>query len=180
MPKKKRRIVLCLVLILGVFTLSTTSLCKWMFPQRYNDIVIAYSAENHLSPSLVNAVIWCESRFRPEVRSSAGACGLMQLSPATFRELADELGLSPCSDIFDPAVNIRCGTHYLKMLLERFSETSTALAAYNAGIGNVTAWLADPRYSDDGKTLRTIPFPETARYVNRVLHAQKIYELLYP
>ena len=53
------------------------------------------------------------------------------------------------------------------------------LAAYNAGSGNVSKWLADPRYSSDGKTLTEIPFGETKRYVNRVFNNYKIYDKLY-
>lgn len=180
MPKKKRRILICLILILCLPALLATPFFKWLFPFAYRDVVIAYSHDCELPLSLVCGVIWCESRFCPEAKSPAGAYGLMQLTPATFGEIAEELGLPPCSDIFDPAVNIRCGTYYLKTLLKRFPEPSTALAAYNAGIGNVSSWLADPRYSHDGRTLHTIPFPETREYVKRVLFVQKIYENLYP
>ena len=177
MGRKAVLLVLCCALILVV----ALPICLGqLFPCGYGDIVSAYADENGLPPSLVYAVIWCESRFDPKAHSSADACGLMQLRPATFRELCEELGLTPGEDIFSPDANIRCGTRYLGKLLTLFPEKTTALAAYNAGIGNVTAWLEDPRYSDDGKTLHTIPFPETRSYVNKVLLAQKLYEKLYP
>lgn len=179
MLKKKRLVPICLLLIPCILFALATLAFKRMFPLGYQDVVSAYAHEADLPASLVNAVICCESRFRPEAVSSAGACGLMQLTPPTFRELVSELGLPPNSDLFDPAANIRCGTYYLKKLMTLFPEPSTALAAYNAGIGNVSDWLADPKYSHDGRTLHTIPFAETRKYVKRVLFAQKIYENIY-
>ena len=180
MQKKKRRVLICLILILTLLCSLAVPVFKLIFPMAFEDLIIAYAHENHLPVSLVAAVIWCESRFHPEAVSSAGACGLMQLTPPTFRELAAELGLPINCNILDPNANIRCGTAYLQKLLDLFPELPTALAAYNAGIGNVTKWLADPRYSHDGRTLHTIPFAETRGYVKRVLAVQKLYEKLYP
>ncbi len=179
MLKKKRLVLLCLLLIFCILFALGTLAFKRMYPLDYQDVVTAYAHEAELPISLVNAVICCESRFRPGAVSSAGACGLMQLTPSTFRELVSELCLPPNSDLFDPATNIRCGTYYLQKLIKLFPEPSTALAAYNAGIGNVSEWLADPKYSRDGRTLHTIPFAETRKYVKRVLFAQKIYEKIY-
>lgn len=180
MPKKRRRILICLGLAFAILVFSIKPSLKMLFPLAYEDLILGYTHEYELSSSLAEAIIWCESRYRPEAVSPMGACGLMQLTPATFRELCSELSLLPNSDIHDPATNIRCGTFYLQKLLKRFPALPTALAAYNAGIGNVTKWLADPRYSHDGKTLHTIPFAETRRYVKRVLAVQEIYEKLYP
>ena len=180
MPKKKRRILILTLSLTVLFAFSLRPMANAVFPYRFQDHVKAYAREFDLSESLVNAVIWCESRFRPNVVSSAGACGLMQLAPATFKELTEELGLPIHCDIFSPDANVRCGVLYLKKMLTLFPEESTALAAYNAGMGRVEEWLADSRYSHDGTTLHTIPFPETAHYVKKVLAVKSIYEKLYP
>lgn len=174
-----RFIVCCLLTVVLLFSLCG-EVAVLLYPRPFSDVVAACADENQLSESLIYAVIRCESKFRPDARSSAGACGLMQLTPATFREVCGELGLPLLCDIFAPYENIRCGSFYLKKMLLRFPIETTALAAYNAGIGNVLSWLADPRYSSDGRTLHTIPFPETEAYVKRVLAAKSIYEKIYP
>lgn len=67
----------------------------------------------------------------------------------------------------------------LYLLDQQFGDRDTALAAYNAGQGRVKGWLADSRYSDDGVTLREIPFPETAAYGRKIQQAQEMYQELY-
>ncbi len=104
-----------------------------------------------LSPQLIEGVIRAESGFRPDAVSPAGAQGLMQLMPATARELG-------VNDPFDIAQNIDGGARYLRQMLDRFEgDLPTALAAYNAGPGTVA------RYNGD------VPYPETRRYVQRIL-----------
>jgi hypothetical protein len=106
-----------------------------------------------LDPNLVYAVIWVESRFDPKAKSPAGARGLMQLMPATAAHLAKELG-EKRPKAYDPDFNIRAGAYYLDRLLERFDGDETlAVAAYNAGPGNVSKWQKAgddlPEYSQD-------------------------------
>lgn len=116
-------------------------------------IVEREAAAHGIDPTLVNAVIWVESRFRPEAKSSAGARGLMQLMPATAAHLAKELD-ERRPKAHDPEFNIRAGTYYLSRLLDRFEGDETlAIAAYNAGPGNVAKWQREgselPEYSRD-------------------------------
>lgn len=99
----------------------------------------------------------------------------MQLTEVTAKECADRLGLTNY-DYMDPETNIKLGCYLLRMLIDRYESTDTALAAYNAGIGNVDGWLADPNYSRDGKNLYEIPFTETKYYVEKVNQYIKEYK----
>ncbi len=116
----------------------------------YDQLVAAQAAENGLDKGLVLAVIHTESGFNPYAISPPGARGLMQLMPSTARRYH-------VLDAFDPAQNIRAGTHYLHDLLQRFKSLELALAAYNAGEKNVEKYGGIP------------PFSETQDYVQRVL-----------
>lgn len=90
-----------------------------------------------LELDLVNGVIWVESRFNPRAKSSAGARGLMQVMPSTEKAMAEDLGIE--GTWTDPAYNVRLGTRFLRRLLDRYGgRQEWALAAYNAGPGNVS------------------------------------------
>lgn len=150
------------------------------YPQKYRAEVLAACAEFELPPALLFAVIHTESSFRPEAVSSAGAQGLTQITPETFAWLCSKTGEDPAAlSLFDPDTAIRYGARFLGMLLEEFGEPATALAAYHAGRGRVNGWLKDPAYSADGVRLQQIPVRETAHYVQKVEHAQRVYARLY-
>jgi len=150
------------------------------FPLLYEELIFHYSELRDLDPFLVMGLIRAESSFRSQVTSPVGASGLMQIMPSTGEWLAERKGISFTEgDLFNPAYNIRLGTYYLRLLINMFGYIDTALAAYNAGMGNVTNWLGDDRYSADGYTLHTIPFPETREYVERVNRYTEIYRELY-
>ena len=117
-----------------------------------------------------------ESLFMSDVRSAAGAVGLMQLMPATGRQMARSLNLpyQGLTTLTDPNLNVRLGTAYLERMLERFAENKVlATAAYNAGPHRVQAWLPDARLPAD-VWMDSIPFTETRRYVRRVLESEAI------
>ncbi|MBQ8357187.1 MAG: lytic transglycosylase domain-containing protein [Clostridia bacterium] len=176
--------------ILAIFlSLALVSLClaqctaesrREKREQKYLEAARLAAAEFDVPFPLVLAVIRTESDFLPDVVSDAGACGLMQLMPDTYRYLRDETFCEERSDnaIFDPAVNIRYGTYYLSYLFGKFGNWFTALAAYNAGEGRVADWLTDTELSPDGR-LKTIPFPETASYVEKALDAYSAYRQKY-
>jgi soluble lytic murein transglycosylase len=149
-----------------------------LFPARYRGPLKEAAEEFGLDPLLVAAVVHCESGFRPDARSPAGARGLMQLMPATAQEAASKVGLDGYTDgaLEDPRTNLRLGCAHLRRLLDQFGgDERLALAAYNAGQGNVARWLEQVE-GDRDRMLEEEAFPETRRYVRRVLGARRWLE----
>ena len=144
------------------------------YPVEYSDYIVKYSAENQLDPYLVIGVIKQESNFVPDAKS-AYAGGLMQLTEVTAAETARKMGVTNY-DYMDPETNIKLGCYLLRTLIDKYQVIDTVLAAYNAGTGNVDKWLADPTYSDDGITLKEIPYSETRHYVQKVNNHIKHYK----
>jgi soluble lytic murein transglycosylase len=142
------------------------------YPLHYEQIVRGHARNYHLDPALVAAVIYQESKFRADAKSSSGAIGLMQLKPETAEGIAIRTGGSRfrTSDLYDPEINIRYGSWYLRHLLDKYHDEKTALAAYNAGQQNVDTWQ---------KTGGGIRFSETRAYVDRVERLKGIYHRAY-
>lgn len=150
------------------------------YPRKYKSIVTEQAAEYDLEESLVYAVIKAESNFDAEAVSSVGAVGLMQMMPETFYWMQTHVGETyDESALYEPEVSIRFGCALLRLLLSEYGDLTVALCAYNAGMGNVASWLSDSAYSDDGKTLKAIPFGETEAYVQKVLQYKETYEEIY-
>ncbi len=152
-----------------------------MYPLRYWDLVQKYSAERGLDPYLVAALIRQESTFNPRVRSRAGARGLMQIMPSTGKILArQERRKYQLRDLYNPEVNIRYGTLYLKLLLARFNgRVDYGLASYNAGPHRVRRWTDMDLTIDPEVFIEEIPFDETRNYVKLVLRNEMLYRRLY-
>jgi soluble lytic murein transglycosylase len=150
-------------------------------PLRHEDIIRQQAKDKHLDAALIAGVIYAETKFRAR-RSSAGAEGLMQITPATARFIAHRSGgvAFRASDLGDAQINIQYGAYYLRYLLDRYGGNETlALAAYNGGEGNVDRWLV--RASKDERQFAPddIPFPETRAYVDRVQQARADYRDTY-
>lgn len=135
----------------------------------------------------VHAISRQESQFAQNAISHAGARGLMQLMPATAREQAGKLGLSYDMGrlISDPVFNLQLGDAYFNRLMNIYGSYPLAVAAYNAGGGNVNKWLranGDPRGGgiDWIDWLEKIPISETRNYVQRVLENAVVYEAMNP
>lgn len=135
---------------------------------------------------IAHAIARQESSFDRTALSSAGARGLMQLMPATAADVARRLGLpfSPDRLFTDPAFNITLGSDYIALRRSNFGNAALAIAAYNAGAGNVRRWIAqngDPRAGEDMiDWVEMIPIQETRNYVHRVVENAVVYSLLEP
>jgi soluble lytic murein transglycosylase-like protein len=130
-----------------------------LWQSKYNDIIVAAARKFDVDAALVSAVIKAESDYNPRTVSNKGARGLMQLMPATAKRFG-------VTNSFDPEENIHAGTKYLRWLLNKFDgNADRAVAAYNAGEGNVVKYDGVP------------PFRETVNYINRISkHIRKAIE----
>lgn len=158
-----------------------SSFWTFLYPRAFWAWVDHYARESRLDPYLVTAVIREESAFAPKALSRAGARGLMQLLPATAAQVAKENNLRRLPDLDTPAPNIALGTRYLAKLHEEFGGNLVlTLASYNAGPHVVRRWLDTLRPSQDPEIfIEEIPYPETRRYVKRVLGSYDRYRTLY-
>jgi soluble lytic murein transglycosylase len=148
-------------------------------PLRHEDVIRQQAAAKGLDPALIAGVIYAESHFRDQT-SHAGARGLMQLTPQTARAIAQRTGGTAFTeaDLATPQVNIAYGAWYLRHLLDHYGGNEVlALAAYNAGMGNVDRWVA----GHGGGNLQPadLPFPETRAYVHKVLATRDQYRANY-
>jgi len=151
-----------------------------LYPRPFGTDVLEAVKATALAPDLVYGVIRQESLYRADAVSSAGARGLMQLTPGTAAQLIGRLDvpLQGGMDLLDPAINIRLGTAELDRLMERFDgKLPVALAAYNAGASAAERWLPDAPMDAD-VWIENIPFNETRSYVQRVLWHSLVFRWL--
>ena len=149
------------------------------FPRPYDNIVFKNAKQFSLQPEYVYGVMRQESAMNSIARSHAGARGLMQLMPATAKEVAGKLNVSApnSSSLLQPDLNVKLGSKYLRLMLDRYDNQQVlATASYNAGPHRVKRWLpADKKMSAD-VWVDTIPFDETRKYVRRVMAYSTVYE----
>lgn len=176
--RKLLKITVPTLLVMLLAVLSSPFVLKALYPLKYEDAILKSSEKYNLDKFFVIGVISAESRFSEEAVSEKSAKGLMQLKDETAHWCAEKFGIQ--GSINDGETNIEIGCAYLRYLLDLFDkDTTNALAAYNAGQGNVRKWLADKQYSEDGKVLDKIPFGETREYIKRVERRAKIYKKIY-
>jgi soluble lytic murein transglycosylase len=162
----------------GVLVASGTfdqALQELTLPLKHEDVIRQQASEKGVDAALLAAVIYSESKFS-DATSSAGARGLMQITPEAAEQIERLSGATTFNldDLSDPEINIRYGTFLLRELLDRYrGDEVAALAAYNAGPGNADKWGgSDLNVSD-------IPFPETRAYVEEVLEKRAAYRDKY-
>lgn len=176
-----------LFVIIGIAALLTVFLRspqvgRLLYPFPYREAIEKHATAYGVDPLLVVAVIRVESKFDPDAVSRRGALGLMQLMPATADWIAQQLGITSLTKemILTPEINIRMGAWYLANLAAEFDNNQELiLAAYNAGRGQVAAWLAEGTWSGSYEDVENIPFPETRDYISKVKAAYNRYQALY-
>jgi soluble lytic murein transglycosylase len=181
--RRRRRLaigaaVVCAGIVAGVLLARGTidrAIQELTLPLKHEDVIRQQAREKDVDAALIAAVIYSESKFGDRT-SSAGARGLMQITPEAANEIERRSGGTTfkLKDLSDPEINIRYGTYLLRELLDRYDgDVVAALAAYNAGPGNVDKW------GGSDLSVEGIPFPETRAYVEEVLDKQRAYRDKY-
>nr|MCR5553397.1 lytic transglycosylase domain-containing protein [bacterium] len=165
---RKIWLVLSITIFLSLFDILGVVFIK-QFPTKYSEYVEASSLEFNVNKEIIYSIIKAESNFNKDCLSKAGAVGLMQVMPTTANYIKQKLG-DASFDLTDPVTNIRYGTYYFSYLYNKFNDLATALAAYNAGEGNVINWMGNNIKLDKNQ----IRFRETKTYVDKVLFFMKV------
>lgn len=184
--KKKTKILIAVLLIIlimlfGILKIQNFILKK-IYKTNYSEYVYKYSQENEIDPLLTFAIIKAESNFNRNIKSKSGAIGLMQLMESTAIEQAEEVNeeIIVTESLYNPEINIKIGTKYYSKLIKKYNNNMLlALAAYNAGIGNVDNWIKQGIIKEDGSDIENIPFKETNNYIRKIVRDYKIYQNLY-
>jgi soluble lytic murein transglycosylase len=157
-------------------------LVRIVYPFPYQELVLREAEEVGADPLLLAALIRQESAFVPDIVSSAGAIGLMQVMPSTGRDLARAVGVANFTEetLESPEINLHLGARFLVDQLERYGpELPLVLSAYNAGPARANRWRTFPEASDLLRLTERIPFSETRGYVKNVTRNRRLYEALY-
>jgi soluble lytic murein transglycosylase len=154
---------------------------EMFYPLGWRDALTGAAGRASLDPFLVAAVVREESSFHPQARSRVGARGLMQLMPATGREVARARRIPfPDVDVLDqPVVNLEIGTIFLGGLVRQFGDARLAAAAYNAGPTRVREWWTNRKTDDLEVWVEQIPYNETRAFVKRVMLSWQEYQRVY-
>lgn len=160
----------------------TLRLARAAYPFPFREAVLREAEERGADPWWLVAIIRQESAFDPDIRSSAGAVGLMQVMPETGRQVARAVGPSDfrAEALEEPDVNLHLGTHYFVENLERFDGiVPLVLSAYNAGPQRADEWRRFPEAVDWLRFVERIPYGETRDYVKQVTRNRALYQVLW-
>ena len=169
-------IVVCILNIPNAYYIIQTKI----YPRKYDAEVSKYAEEFDVDKYLIFAIIKAESNFKKDAISNKNAMGLMQLMPDTATDIAKIINIELNNDlIMDTDVNIKLGTKYISILINKYQNIEIALCAYNAGSGNVDNWISKGIINTDGTNIEEVPFKETNNYVRKILRDYKTYKQLY-
>lgn len=174
---KKLLIILLVIIIIGIVAIGINKLMiKILYKKEYSEYVTKYSQEYGIDENLIYALIKAESNFDANAVSNKDAQGLMQLMYSTAKDVAKKSRIELTEEnILDPETNINIGTKYISTLLEKYECVEVAIAAYNAGSGNVDKWIANGTIKADGSNIENVPFKETNTYVRKIMRNYEIY-----
>lgn len=173
-------LILILVILFSIFKIPNIIL-KQVYPQKYNEYVTKYADQYNVDSMLIYAIIKAESNFKPNIKSSSNAMGLMQLMEETAIETASKVGIEYTEGcLYDAEININLGIKYYSELLKEYDNNYLlALIAYNAGTGNLKKWIEQGIIKPDGSNIENIPYKETNNYVRKIVRDYNIYKDLY-
>lgn len=184
MKNRKSLVFIIIILIVFVFLgIFKDEILKLIYPRTYEEIISVYAEKYNVEEKMIYAVIKAESNFDENAISHKGAIGLMQIMEDTAKDVARNSNIeidynNAKQEILKVENNINIGTKYLSILLEKYQNKEVALAAYNAGIGNVDNWIEQGIIKSDGSDIENIPYKETNNYVRKILRNYKIYQML--
>ena len=181
--KKGRNLILILVIVILVALFCAEpikqQITKSVYKKEYSEYVTKYAEQYGVEENLIYALIKAESNFNPDAVSHQNAKGLMQLMQSTAEDLAKKSKINLNNEnILEPEVNIQLGTQYIASLLNKYDCVEVALAAYNAGSGNVDKWISAGKIKADGSDIENIPYKETNTYVRKIMRDYEIYKQL--
>lgn len=183
--KKLIILVILIAIVLSIFNYIDlkdirNQLLMKIYKLDYSNYVEKYADEYEVDKYLIFAIIKVESNFDEEAVSNKGAKGLMQLMYPTAEELAKKADIDLNEEkVLEPDININLGTRYISTLIQKYENINLALAAYNAGSGNVDNWIEEGTLKDDGTDIENVPFTETNNYVRKILRDYQIYKQIY-
>lgn len=167
-------IIVAILIALAIIVRSV--IIKINYPEKYEEYIEKYSKEYGVESELIFAIIKAESNFKQNAISNKEAIGLMQLLESTALEVAENINKEITKeDILNPEVNIELGTKYISTLINKYENIELALAAYNAGIGNVDRWIEEGTIKADGTDIENVPYKETNNYIRKVIRNYNIY-----
>ncbi len=173
--------IIITVTLLGLSpTVFNKLMIKKLYKKDYSEYVSKYAEEYDIDENLIYALIKAESNFNEKAVSHQNAKGLMQLMQSTAQDLANRSQIKLTKDnILEPDININLGTQYIALLLNKYDSIEVALAAYNAGSGNVDRWIKNGTIKSDGSDIENVPYKETNTYVRKIMRNYKMYNELY-
>lgn len=180
--RKKRVLLVLLISFIAVLFLNNIWM-TWLYPIYYKDQIREHAVHYEVDPFLVASIIRVETNYKPGKESKRGALGIMQLMPDTANwamEMAKLPSLTMESVKHEANANIQLGTWYIKKLHDEMDGNPiAAIAAYNAGPGNVRSWIKKGLWDGTYENVKNIPVGETRHYVQRVIYYYNQYTDVY-
>ncbi|KIL41601.1 lytic transglycosylase [Gordoniibacillus kamchatkensis] len=180
--RKKRVFALLLIVFVALLFANSSFLAKKLYPIRFEQEIRDSAANYDVDPFLIAAIIRVESNYQVGLQSKKGAIGVMQIMPDTAEWIVDAQGhpKHTLEELHLVDVNINLGSWYIGWLLKQYKGNQLyAVAAYNAGQGNVNKWKQNQVWDGTMERIERIPFGETRHYVQRVMYYWKKYHKLY-
>ncbi|MGG1554874.1 lytic transglycosylase domain-containing protein [Paenibacillus ferrarius] len=180
--RKKRIFAILLIVFVATLFMNSAYIGRKLYPIHYVQEIKTSAAKHKVDPFLIAAIIRVETNYQYHLESSKGAIGLMQLMPDTADWIVESADVSIKSrdDLLKTDLNIYLGSWYVSWLIKHYNGNMVyAIAAYNAGQGNVNKWKNNGVWDGTEENSSQIPFGETRHYLQRVLFYYDKYTKLY-